>query len=125
MQIAAHFTQYKDTENPLLAPLKILSEKYSDIKFTFFVETVIPELPKNCTQVIISPKPTNNFLLLFWYKFKLHNFLRLRVKMVFIGDAGLICEQSKIPHYLFFSKENLLQSKNILFKNKLIKGLIN
>jgi hypothetical protein len=123
MQIAAHFTQHKDIENPLLTSLKILSEKHSETKFIFFVETLIPELSKNCTQIVISPKPKNNFLLLFWYKFKLHNFLKQRAKMVFIGDCGLVCDQTKIPQYLFFSKENLTQSNNPLFKNKFVDAL--
>jgi hypothetical protein len=123
MQIAAHFTKHKDTENPLLTSLKILSENHPEIKFIFFVDVLIEALNKNCTQIIISPKPKNNFLLFFWYKFKLHNFLKQRVKMVFIGDAGLLCEQSKIPQYLFFSKENFWQESNLVFKNKFIDSL--
>jgi hypothetical protein len=123
MQIAAHFSQHKDTENPLLTSLKILSSKHPEIKFIFFVETLIEELNKNCTQIIISPKPKNNFLLIFWYKFKLHSFLKQRVHMVFIGDSGLICEQAKIPQYLFFSKENFWQDSNLVFKNRFIDSL--
>ncbi len=123
MQIAAHFTQYKDTENPLLTSLKILSEKHSEVKFIFFVDTLIDGLNKNCTQVIISPKPKNNLLLFFWYKFKLYGFLKKRVKIVFIGDAGLVCEQSSIPQYLFFSKENFLKESNPVFKSKFVDSL--
>ncbi len=123
MQIAAHFTQHKDTENPLLTSLKILSEKYPEIKFTFFVDTLIPELNKNCTQIVISPKPKNNLLLFFWYKFKLYGFLKNRVKIIFIGDAGLVCEQSKIPQYLFFTKENFLKENNPVFKSKFVDAL--
>ncbi len=123
MQIAAHFTKHKDTENPLLTSLKILSENHPEIKFIFFVDVLIEELNKNCTQIIISPKHKNTFLLLFWYKFKLHNFLKQRVKMVFIGDAGLVCEQSKIPQYLFFSKENFSKDSNVVFKSKFVDSL--
>jgi hypothetical protein len=123
MQIAAHFSQHKDTENPLLTSLKILSEKHSEVKFIFFVDTLIDGLNKNCTQVIISPKPKNNLLLFFWYKFKLYGFLKKRVKIVFIGDAGLVCEQSSIPQYLFFSKENFLNESNPIFKSKFVDSL--
>ena len=108
MQIAAHFTQYKDTENPLFTSLKILSEKHPEVKFIFFVDTLMEGLTKNCTQVIVSPKPKNNLLLFFWYKFKLYGFLKQRVKIVFIGDYGLVCEQTTIPQYLFFTKNFLL-----------------
>jgi glycosyltransferase involved in cell wall biosynthesis len=124
MQIAAHITQQKNIENPLFVSLKILSEKYPTIKFIFFVEEIIEGLNKNCTQIIISPKPKNNFLLFFWYKFKLHSFLKQRLHMVFIGDAGLICEQAKIPQYLFFNKENFWQESNAVFKNKFVESLV-
>ncbi len=123
MQIAAHFSQHKDIENPLLTSLKILSEKYPEVKFIFFVDTLIEGLNKNCNQVIISPKPTNNLLLFFWYKFKLYGFLKKRVKIVFIGDAGLVCEQTTIPQYLFFTKENFLKENNPAFKSKFVEAL--
>ena len=123
MQIAAHFTQQKDTENPLFTSLKILSENYPEIKFIFFVETLIEGLNKNCTQIIISPKLKNNLLLFFWYTFKLHGFIKKKAKIIFIGDAGLICEQSKIPQYLFFTKENLLKESNPVFKGKFVDSL--
>jgi glycosyltransferase involved in cell wall biosynthesis len=124
MQIAAHFTQHKDTENPLLTSLKILSEIHPEVKFIFFVDTLIEGLNKNCTQIIVSPKPKNNFLLLFWYKFKLYGFLKQRAKMVFIGDVGLISEQAKCPQYLFFCKENFLQDTNLVFKNKFVDSVV-
>jgi Glycosyl transferases group 1 len=123
MQIAAHFSQHKDTENPLLTSLKILSEKHPEVKFVFFVDTLMEGLNKNCNQVIISPKPTNNLLLFFWYKFKLYGFLKKRVKIVFISDAGLVCEQSVIPQYLFFTKENFLKESNPVFKSKFVDAL--
>jgi hypothetical protein len=123
MQIAAHFTQYKDTENPLLTSLKILSEKHPEVKFIFFVDTLMEGLNKNCTQIIISPKPKNNLLLFFWYKFKLYGFLKKKVKIVFIGDAGLVCEQSTIPQYLFFTKETFLKESNPVFKSKFVDSI--
>jgi glycosyltransferase involved in cell wall biosynthesis len=124
MHITAHFTQQNLYESPLLASLKILMEQYPKDKFTFFVETILTDLPKNCTQKTLSPKPKNNFLLYFWYKFRLHSFLKLHNKMIFIGDAGLLCDQSKIPQYLFFNEENFWQDSNPVFKSKFENALV-
>lgn len=123
MHIAAHFTQKSEYESPLLKLLKILSVKYPEHKFTFFVENLLEDLPKNCTQVIISPKPKNNFLLYFWYKFKIHSFLKIRHRMVFISEFGLRCEQSPIPQYLFFKEEDFWQDSNPVFKSGFVAAL--
>jgi hypothetical protein len=117
MHIAAHFNQKSEYESPLLKLLKILSVKYPEHKFTFFVETLLEDLPKNCTQVTLSPKPKNNFLLVFWYKFKVHSYLKIRHRMVFISEFGLVCNQSPIPQYLFFKEEDFWEDSNPVFKS--------
>ncbi len=123
MHIAAHFTQKREYESPLLKLLKILLIKYPEHKFTFFVETPLEDLPKNCTQIILSPKPKNNFLLYFWYKFKVHSYLKIRHRMVFISEFGLSCEQSPIPQYLFFKEEDFWQDSNPVFKSGFVSAL--
>ena len=123
MHIAAHVTQQSEYESPLLKLLRILIVKYPEHKFTFFVETILEDLPKNCTQVILSPKPKNNFLLYFWYKFKVHSYLKIRHRMVFISEFGLLCEQSPIPQYLFFKEEDFWQDSNPVFKSAFVSAL--
>jgi hypothetical protein len=124
MHITAHFNQQNPYESPLLASLKILMQQYPKDKFTLFVEIELADLPKNCTQKILSPKPKNNFLLYFWYKFRLHSFLKLHKKIIFIGNAGLLCEQSTIPQYLFFNEANFWQDSNPVFKSKFEAALV-
>jgi glycosyltransferase involved in cell wall biosynthesis len=117
MHIAAHISDKNHDKSLLLAILKILVAKYPNVKFTFFSEKPISELSKNCNQVIIAPKITNNILLYFWYSFRLPKLLKGKAKVAFISDAGMLCHaKGTTSQYLFYTNDYFWQDGNTYFK---------
>jgi hypothetical protein len=117
MHIAAHISDKNHDESLLLAILKILVAKYPNHRFTFFSEKPIEDLSKNCTQVIIAPKISNNILLYFWYSFRLPKMLKGKAKIAFISDANMLCHsKGTCAQYLFYTNNYFWQDGNAYFK---------
>jgi hypothetical protein len=117
MHIAAHISEPNLKKSLLLISLRILAAKYPEHRFTFFSETIIKDLEDNCAHVVISPKIKNNLLLFFWYNYRVPRILKLKKKIAFISDAGMLCDAANATQYLFFSNTNFWQNSNTYFKN--------
>ncbi len=125
MKIAAHISGDNNTDSLLLASLKLISVKYQQHSFTFFVEKRINDLANNCKQVVVSPKHKNKFLLYFWYTFKLSAILKKEQSDVFINDAGMQCANCRIPQFLFFHKVDFKEKSNRFYKGLFAAALVN
>jgi hypothetical protein len=116
MKIAAHITKEKNADSLLLETLQIIATKHPNLSVVFFVDKKIEGLATNCKQIVLNPKPKNNFLLYFWYTFKLHALLKKEKCNIFISEAGLLCPKFNLPQFLFFSNVQIKKKGNRFYK---------
>ncbi len=117
MHIVAHISEQNHKNSLLLTMLRILAAKYPQHRFTFYSDKIIKDLECNCINEIVSPKIKNNLMLFFWYNYRLPRILKLKKKIAFISDAGMLCDIANANQYLFFSNTNFWQNSNTYFKN--------
>ena len=69
MVIGAHIWGTDIEESLLLYALKKTASLQPDTKFIFFTNATLQNIPQNCVQVFINPRPTNKPILYYWYKY--------------------------------------------------------
>ncbi len=119
MVIGVHI---QEKNSPLSASVKRIAEKYADHRFILFCADM-PEKIRHCTTVIISPKPKNNLLLLYWYKYKLPALLKKYSVEAFISDAGMLNAKATVPQYLFLTNTDFEENKRSNFRKIFSRSL--
>ncbi len=116
MKIAANISKEKNADSLLLEALQIIATKHPNISVVFFVDKKTEGLASNCKQILLNPKPQNNFLLYFWYTFKLHALLKKEQCNIFISEVGLLCPKFNLSQFLFFSDVEIKKKGNRFYK---------
>lgn len=118
MVIGAHIAGEDPEKKLLFIALKNAALSHPDKKIILFTNLPVKELPQNCLQVNISPKPKNKLLLYYWYTYKLPGLLVKYNIASFISNAGMLPTTSAVKQYLFIDDAGFLTFSNIIFKNK-------
>ena len=123
MTTGVHISGENNEQSLLLAAIKNISTISADDTFILFTEKNVQQLPTNCKQFLIAPKPKNKLLLHYWYNYKLPKLLLKYAADIFITDAAMLVPSTSIKQFLFFSDISFEQTRNKFFKKKTITAI--
>ncbi|MCY7293612.1 MAG: hypothetical protein LH615_15650 [Ferruginibacter sp.] len=123
MTTGVHISGENNEQSLLQAAIKNISKNNADDTFILFTEKIVEQLPTNCKQFLITPKPKNKLLLHYWYNYKLPKLLLKYAVNVFVSDAAMLAPSLSITQFLFFSDTIFEKYKNVFFKKKIIAAI--
>ncbi len=123
MVIGAHIGGQDVEESLLLFALKKTASLQPDNKFIFFTNSSLEDLPQNCMQANVNPRPTNKVLLYYWYNYQLPKLLLKYNINSFISNTGMLASNMLIRQFLFIEHKDLFEERNSFFKKKLGAGV--
>ncbi len=123
MVIGAHIWGKDVEESLLLFALKKTASLQPAIKVIFFTNSPLDNLPQNCVQVYIYPRPTNNILLYYWYNYKLPKLLLKYNINLFFSNVGMLASGISIKQFLFIEHKDLFEERNSFCKKRLSTGV--
>ena len=123
MTTGVHISGQNNEQSLLLAAIKNISKNNADDTFILFIERTLEELPTNCKQFLITPKPKNKLILYYWYNYKLPKLLLKQAVNIFVSDAPILAPSLNIKQFLFVSDIFFKKNKNHFFKKKTIAAI--
>jgi hypothetical protein len=119
MVIGAHIWGEDIEQSLLLNALKKTALLQPENKIILFANVPLTNLPQNCLQVTINPKPKNKLLLYYWFTYKLPKLLLKYNISSFISNAGMLASGFSLNQFLFIEHKELLDERNSFFKKRL------
>lgn len=119
MVIGAHIFGEDLEQSLLLNALKKTALLQPENKIILFANVPLTNLPQNCLQVNIYPKPKNKLLLYYWFTYKLPKLLLKYSISSFISNGGMLASSISIKQFLFIESKDLFEELNSFFKKRL------
>lgn len=119
MVIGAHIWEENAEQSKLLFALQNVFPITPEIKIILFTTSALFNLPHNCLQVTISPKPKNTLLLYYWYQYNLPKLIIKYNINTFISNVGMLASDKTLSQFLFFENQHLLTEKNSFLKTRI------
>lgn len=123
MVIGAHICEENTVQCKLLFALKTVFAFAPETRIILFTTSSLSNLPHNCLQVTISPKPKNKLLLYYWYKYNLPKLIIKYNINTFISNVGILASDKTLAQFLFVENQRCLTEKNSFFKTRISEAI--